>query len=136
MSEKIANENHLNMLEDKNPKFEVNIQESWFIRYNKEGLVFPHTHGGSWCCVYYLQIGEDSGKKNGSTFFLRPYVGDKNKDFGSKYLNHDTVVIEPKEGKLLIWPNYMKLSVAMKNPASFFKKRFVLTQSIRRLMLQ
>ena len=104
---KIANENHLNMLEDKNPKFEVNIQESWFIRYNKEGLVFPHTHGGSWCCVYYLQIGEDSGKKNGSTFFLRPYVGDKNKDFGSKYLSQDTVVIEPKEGKLLIWPNYI-----------------------------
>ena len=25
-----------------NPKFEVNIQESWFIRYNKEGLVYFH----------------------------------------------------------------------------------------------
>ena len=40
-------------------------------------------------------------------FFLRPYVGDKNKDFGSKYLTQDCVVIEPKEGKLLIWPNYI-----------------------------
>ena len=104
---KTANKNHLNNLENKDPKFDVNIIESWFIRYNKEGLVFPHTHGGSWCCVYYLQIGEDAAKKNGSTFFLRPYTGGSKEDFGAKYLTHDTVVFEPKEGKLLVWPNYV-----------------------------
>jgi uncharacterized protein (TIGR02466 family) len=104
---KAANKNIIQNMEEKNPKFDVNIQETWFIRYNKEGLVFPHTHGGSWCCVYYLQIGEDAAKKNGSTFFLRPYTGGTKEDFGGKYLTHDTVIIDPKEGKLLVWPNYV-----------------------------
>ena len=104
---KTANKIHIENLKSENPKFNVNVKESWFIRYNKEGLVFPHTHGGSWNCVYYVKIGEDAGIKNGSTFFLRPYSGGTKDDFGSKYLTKDTAVFEPQEGKLLIWPNFI-----------------------------
>ena len=47
-------------------------------------------------------------KKNGSTFFLRPYSGSAPKlDFGGKYSREDTAVINAEEGKLLVWPNYI-----------------------------
>ena len=38
---------------------------------------------------------------------MRPYTGGTKEDFGGKYLTHDTVIIKPKEGKLLVWPNYV-----------------------------
>jgi len=106
---KMANKKELENLKNNNPKFNVNIIESWFIRYNKEGFILPHNHAGSWSCIYYVQIGKDSSKKNGSTFFLRPHlVGSSlTGDFGRKYLNADTIVINAEEGKLLVWPNYL-----------------------------
>ena len=105
----IANEKELGNLKNNNPKFKVNAKESWFIRYNKGGFIFPHNHGDcSWSCVYYVRIGKDAGKKNGSTFFLRPYSGSSPKlDFGGKYAREDTVVVNAEEGKLLVWPNYI-----------------------------
>ena len=105
---KKANEKTLIKLKNINTKFNINLHETWFVRYNKGGVVFPHKHDGcSWCCVYYVQIGKDSGRKNGSTFFLRPYHGNSKQDFGAKYLREDTSVFNPEEGKLLIWPNFL-----------------------------
>ena len=92
----------------KDPKFKVNINESWFIRYKEKGVVYPHIHDGcSWCCVYYVNIGKDSKKMNGSTFFMRPYGGTSLLDFGGKYLGNDTKVFNAEEGKLLVWPNFL-----------------------------
>ena len=92
-----------------NPKYNVKITESWFIRYDKGGLVFPHHHGNcSWCCVYYVQIGKDANKKNGSTYFMRPFVTQAKNDFGgSYYSSQSTGVVDAEEGKLVIWPNFL-----------------------------
>ena len=47
-----------------NSQLGVNITDAWFIHYEKGGFVAPHAHGDcSWCCVYYIQLGEDASKK-------------------------------------------------------------------------
>ena len=105
---KIANKKIIEKLNNKDQKFKVNINESWFIRYKDKGLVYPHIHDGcSWCCVYYVNIGKDAKKMNGSTFFLRPYAGTSKIDFGGKYLANDTRIFNAEEGKLLVWPNFL-----------------------------
>tara|TARA_B100000674_G_scaffold455285_1_gene428894 strand:+ start:616 stop:1281 length:666 start_codon:yes stop_codon:yes gene_type:complete len=106
---KFANKKQIERLKDKSKKFSVKFNESWFIRYNKEGFIFPHSHVNcSWCCLYYVQIGKDASIKNGSTYFMRPFSGslDKN-DFGSQYLEEENRLFIPKEGKLLIWPSHL-----------------------------
>ena len=107
---KIANKEELENLNTSDTKFNVNINESWFIRYNKGGFILPHSHGNcSWCCVYYVQIGKDSAKKNGSTFFLRPYLTNSLKgEFGGKFLSKNTSVFNAEEGKLLVWPSFLQ----------------------------
>ena len=88
-------------------RYKVDIKESWFIRYNKGGIVFPHNHPNcSWACVYYVQVGNEAKIKNGSTFFLRPYNFSGN-DFGSSYSSEETVAFNAEEGKLLVWPSYL-----------------------------
>ena len=105
---KIANKKIIEKLNNKDQKFKVNIDESWFIKYKDKGLVYPHMHDGcSWCCVYYVNIGKDAKKMNGSTFFLRPYSGTSKIDFGGKYLANDTRIFNAEEGKLLVWPNFL-----------------------------
>ena len=105
---KIANKKIIEKLNNKDQKFKVNIDESWFIKYKDKGLVYPHIHDGcSWCCVYYVNIGKDAKKMNGSTFFLRPYAGTSKIDFGGKYLANDTRIFNAEEGKLLVWPNFL-----------------------------
>ncbi|MDC0163738.1 2OG-Fe(II) oxygenase family protein [Candidatus Pelagibacter sp.] len=107
MSKK-ANQITLKNLDNNNSKVDLKLLETWFIRYNKGGFVYPHKHDGcSWCCVYYVQIGSETKKMNGSTFFLRPYQGESRMDFGGSYLREDTAVFKAEEGKLLIWPNYL-----------------------------
>ena len=102
-----SNKKLIDNMEQK-PKFNVEITESWFIRYNKGGVVFPHNHGGSYSCVYYVQIGKDSKKINGSTYFLKPYIAGSNIDFGSQTYSTDlTAIIEGQEGKLVVWPSYL-----------------------------
>ena len=106
---KIANQKQIEKIGDKTKKLNVRFNESWFIRYNKEGFIFPHAHFNcSWCCLYYAQIGEDASIKNGSTYFMRPYQGSLNKhDFGSQYLEDENRIFIPKEGKLLVWPSHL-----------------------------
>ena len=105
---KIANQKFIDKLNEEEKKYKVNINESWFIRYNKGGIVYPHHHDGfSWSCVYYVQVGADASIKNGSTYFIRPYNATSKNDFGSKYLREDTHLFTAKEGRLLIWPSFL-----------------------------
>jgi len=105
---KIANQKLIDKLSEQEKKYKVNINESWFIRYNKGGIVYPHHHDGfSWSCVYYVQVGADASIKNGSTYFIRPYNTTSKNDFGSKYLREDTHLFTAKEGRLLVWPSFL-----------------------------
>ena len=105
---KNANQKAIEKISKENQKFKVNVNESWFIRYKEGGIVYPHHHDGySWSCVYYVQVGQDASKKNGSTYFIRPYNSTSKNDFGSKYLREDTQIFTAKEGKLLIWPSFL-----------------------------
>ena len=92
----------------KNPNFQVNILDSWFINYQKGGNVLPHAHGNcSWCCVYYVQLGKDANLTNGATYFQRPIPLRTQTDFGSLYSKSLTLSAMPQEGKLVVWPNYL-----------------------------
>ena len=105
---KMTNQKFINKLSEEEKKYKVNINESWFIRYNKGGIVYPHHHDGfSWSCVYYVQVGSDASIKNGSTYFIRPYNATSKNDFGSKYLREDTHLFTAKEGRLLVWPSFL-----------------------------
>lgn len=102
-----SNKKLIQEMEEK-PKLDVEITESWFIRYNKGGVVFPHNHSGSWSCVYYVQIGKDSEKINGSTYFLRPYAPGGKIDFGGQtYSSEITAIVKGEEGKLVVWPSFL-----------------------------
>ena len=105
---KITNQKFIDKLNEEEKKYKVNINESWFIRYNKGGIVYPHHHDGfSWSCVYYVQVGADASIQNGSTYFIRPYNATSKNDFGSKYLREDTHLFTAKEGRLLVWPSFL-----------------------------
>jgi hypothetical protein len=104
-----TNKKFIDGLKNTKPNFDVRINNSWFIKYNKSGSVLPHDHGRcSWCCVYYVQIGKDASNENGSTYFLRPYQRKSPEDFGgSFYSSGGNVVFKAEEGKLLVWPNFI-----------------------------
>ena len=86
----------------------VKLIESWFIRYNQGGMVYPHNHGNfSWSCVYYVQTGKEAKKMNGSTYFLKPYHPQHPFDFGSNYMQKGQVTMEAEEGKLLVFPGHL-----------------------------
>ena len=105
---KLTNKVSLDKLKNQKPELNVNLMESWFIRYNQGGMIYPHNHGNySWSCVYYVQVGKESKKMNGSTYFLKPYSPQHPVDFGSKYMRNVQTTFEAEEGKLLIFPGYL-----------------------------
>ena len=64
---KAVNKSSIDQFENKKPEFNIKLIDSWFIRYNQGGMVYPHNHGNfSWSCVYYAQIGKETKKMNGS----------------------------------------------------------------------
>ena len=88
-------------------KYRIIIKDCWFITYENGGFVAPHTHDNcSWSCVYYVQSGKDSNKKNGATYLQAPYSRLKS-DIGSESYQHSLKNIEPIEGKLVVWPSYI-----------------------------
>ena len=65
-------------------KYRVIIKDCWFITYENGGFVAPHTHDNcSWSCVYYVQSGKDSNKKNGATYLQSPH-GRLKSDIGAE----------------------------------------------------
>ena len=88
-------------------KYRVEIGAAWFITYSNGGFVAPHTHDNcSWSCVYYVQSGEDSNKKNGATFLEAPNSR-LSSDIGSESFQHSLKEFQPVEGKLVVWPSYI-----------------------------
>ena len=88
-------------------KYRVIIRDSWFITYENGGFVAPHTHDNcSWSCVYYVQSGKDSNKKNGATYLQSPNARLKS-DIGSESFAYTSENYEPIEGKLVVWPSYL-----------------------------
>ena len=106
---KNVNKEQLDKMENNDIKLNVKIKNSWFIRYNKGGMVTPHDHGEcSLSCVYYVQVGDDANINNGSTYFLRPFNrGSTHKDFAGIRYNNASQLFRAEEGKLLIWPSFM-----------------------------
>ena len=107
---KNVNKAELIKMENKNPKFDVQFKNSWFIRYNNGGSVLPHDHGKcTMSCVYYVQSGSDADLNNGSTYFIRPYNrGSTHDDFGGiGYRKSGINFFSPEEGKLLVWPSFL-----------------------------
>ena len=105
---KAVNKSSIDQFENKKPEFNIKLIDSWFIRYNQGGMVYPHNHGNfSWSCVYYAQIGKETKKMNGSTYFLKPYNPQFPTDFGSNYMKIEQTTIEAEEGKLLVFPGYL-----------------------------
>ena len=102
-----ANKNEIKKI--KEPKFQVTIHDSWFINYEKGGFVLPHLHPNcSWCCVYYVQVGKDASETNGSTFFQKTLPFSHVNDFGSLYNKDGMARVKPEEGKLVVWPHFVK----------------------------
>ena len=88
-------------------KYRVIIKDCWFITYENGGFVAPHTHDNcSWSCVYYVQSGKDSNKKNGATYLQSPH-GRLKSDIGAESYQHSLQNFEPIEGKLVVWPSYI-----------------------------
>ena len=86
----------------------MTITDAWFIHYEKGGFVAPHAHGDcSWCCVYYVQLGDDASKKNGGTYFQKPYPARSTFDFGAFYNRETSIDMFPEEGKMLVWPSHL-----------------------------
>ena len=102
-----ANKHEVKKIKD--PNFQVTIHDSWFINYQKGGFVLPHLHPNcSWCCVYYVQVGKDASETNGSTFFEKTLPFSHVKDFGSLYNKDGMARVKPEEGKLVVWPHFVK----------------------------
>ena len=86
----------------------VSITGSWFIHYKEGGFVLPHNHGEcSWCCVYYVQIGDNATTENGGTYFQKPTPNRTTLDLGSYYNRFNVHDFNAEEGKMLIWPSYL-----------------------------
>lgn len=101
-----ANEHQFENLN--NTEIAVTIVDSWFIRYEEGGFVLPHAHNGcSWCCVYYVQLGDDANLTNGSTYFQKPIPTRTTNDMGSFYNKNLQASFMPEEGKMLVWPHYV-----------------------------
>lgn len=91
------------------PNFNVQINNSWFIKYENGGSVLPHAHGGcSWSSVYYVEIDEDLEDKEGFTFFEKPFLQNHIADFGSRWDSLETLSYRPEEGTILIWPSHIR----------------------------
>lgn len=94
-------------------KLHVTFNESWFHITNGGGFHDAHVHGDcSWCGIFYLRAG-DAGFAGGAAgngvnrFYAPMNGGGRIYDYGSKYLGNSYVDIEPREGRLVVFPSYL-----------------------------
>ena len=98
----------------------VNVTGLWFQITNDYIFHEVHVHGNcSWSGVYYVQSGDavdqskskELGFKNGITRFYGPHMEHMagcHLDLGNVYLTHDKYDSIPEDGKLVIFPSYLK----------------------------
>jgi len=99
---------------------DVNLTGVWFQISNGYGFHETHVHGNcSWSGVYYVQAGNSSrsaadkkdGLLNGVTRFYGPYMefsAGGHAEFGNLYLQYNTWDSFPEDGKLVVFPSYLK----------------------------
>ncbi|MEM7193804.1 MAG: putative 2OG-Fe(II) oxygenase [Pseudomonadota bacterium] len=100
---------------------DVRMTGLWFQISNGYGFHETHVHGNcSWSGVYYVQSGSaskrpgdvgDNGMPNGITRFYGPhmeYQAAGHGDYGNYYLQDHVYDSFPEDGKLVIFPSYLK----------------------------
>ena len=105
----------------KGMSFDVRLTGLWFQIANGFGFHDVHVHGNcSWSGVYYVQSGSASrsaadigpnGMPNGVTRFYGPrmeYQAAGHGDRGNLYLHDYTYDSYPEDGKLVVFPSYLK----------------------------
>lgn len=98
----------------------INISGIWFQITNEYNFHEVHVHGNcSWSGVYYVQSGDSAnqannkslGFPNGVTRFYGPhldYQGAGHLDLGNMYVQDASFDSVPEDGKLVIFPSYLK----------------------------
>jgi len=114
---------------------EVEFCDSWFHITNRGGFHDAHTHGNcSWCGIFYVVAGNSAPAKggaagNGINRFYGPLgTGGVVRDFGNAYLGNYYVDVEPKDGRLVLFPSYLLHSAL---PYSGDQDRIVLAFNTR-----
>ncbi|MDH3380224.1 MAG: 2OG-Fe(II) oxygenase family protein [Gammaproteobacteria bacterium] len=99
---------------------DVHLTGVWFQMSNGYGFHETHVHGNcSWSGVYYVQAGESGrsatdkkdGLINGVTRFYGPYMeysAGGHAEFGNLYLQYHTWDSFPEDGKIAVFPSYLK----------------------------
>ena len=106
---------------DKKAQIDVKITGLWFQISNGYAFHETHVHGNcSWSGVYYVQAGQstpsaealrDGQKPNGITRFYGPhmeYMAGGFGDHGNIYVQDSSWDSYPQDGKLCIFPSYLK----------------------------
>ncbi|MEM9043910.1 MAG: putative 2OG-Fe(II) oxygenase [Pseudomonadota bacterium] len=95
----------------------LEFTESWFHITNSGGFHDAHTHSAcSWCGIFYVVAGESgnvsaSGNDvaaNGINRFYSPLTGGGMvRDYGNAYLGRSFLDVEPRDGRLVIFPSFL-----------------------------
>ena len=112
-----------------NDQVKINLTGLWFQISNGYNFHETHVHGNcSWSGVYYVCAGDSSsspeshkGKQpNGITRFYGPnmeYMAGGHGDYGNFYLHDSSWDSYPQDGKLCVFPSYLKHMVFPYNGA-------------------
>ena len=95
----------VNTIQMENIDYDITYKESWYHITKTNGMHESHIHPGcSWCGIYYLQSGDDSG---GESVFENP-VKSTYIDRGNLYLNNMSQYrVKPQDGLLVIFPSFL-----------------------------
>lgn len=95
-------------------QIKAHIVESWVHITQKEGYHDVHSHPNcSWCGIYYVDTPEGNIEASGG---INRFYDPRNNaaqylDVGNAYIHEEGVMdITPQEGKLVIFPSYLKHS--------------------------
>ena len=98
-------------------RLQVEFCDSWFHITSTGGFHDAHVHGNcSWCGIFYLNAGQsgevpDDGANvagNGINRFYSPISsGGLMKDYGNAYLGRSYLDVEPKNGRLVLFPAFL-----------------------------
>jgi len=96
----------LNDLSDSEDDYKIAFKESWYHIGKKNSSHDVHAHiNCSWCGIFYIQSGDLN--QGGETFFCNPIFSNF-LDEGTIHHNNTEYIVTPGDGKLIIFPSYLK----------------------------
>tara|TARA_B100000686_G_C16739151_1_gene945508 strand:+ start:197 stop:802 length:606 start_codon:yes stop_codon:yes gene_type:complete len=96
----------LNDLIGSDNDYKIAFSDSWYHIGTKNSSHDVHAHiNCSWCGIYYIQSGESNN--GGQTFFCNPIFSNF-LDEGTLHHNDTEHIITPEDGKLILFPSYLK----------------------------